>query len=199
MSEEGREFGKDGSHDSVFGLWADAPGVESAAYRAVRQHGPDSLQAYNAVTRAWTQAFLHQSRPWDLNSPGLQEMVIADSQHRGGAAARAIINQMGGYAAINSMDPADAIRTYSELRKPLWPGNNRPFPDGASDRVTREMHRALRHDQQLARTQQELGGSASNETSFNQALPRPATVEEARRLPPGMHFIDPEGNRRMVA
>jgi N-acetyl-anhydromuramyl-L-alanine amidase AmpD len=42
-------------------------------------------------------------------------------------------------------------------------------------------------------------GTASSETSFNEALPRPATAEEARRLPPGSHFIDPEGNRRMVA
>jgi hypothetical protein len=34
---------------------------------------------------------------------------------------------------------------------------------------------------------------------FNYELPRPASVEEARALPPGTHFIDPEGNRRMVA
>jgi hypothetical protein len=194
MSEEGREFGKDGSHDSVFGLWADAPGPEGQAYRAVRENGPDSLAAYNAVTKAWTQAFLNQSRPWDLNSPGLQEMVIADSQHQGGAAARAIIDRMGGYAAVNSMDPATAINTYSELRKPLWPGNNRPFPDGASDRVTRERRWALTHDNVLSG-----GKPVAQASQLNSALPRPGSVAEARALPPGSHFIDPEGNRRMVA
>jgi hypothetical protein len=152
MSEEGREFGKDGSHDSVFGLWADAPGAEGAGYRAVRHFGPDSPEAFHAVTGAWTSAFLHQSQPWQLRSPGLQEMVIADSQHVGGAKARAIIDRMGGYDAVNAMDPAQAIARYSELRKPLWPGNNRQFRDGASDRVTREREWAQRHNDQLAGT-----------------------------------------------
>jgi len=168
MSEEGREFGKDGSHDSVFGLWADAPGVESAAYRAVREHGPDSLPAYNAVTSAWTQAFLSQSRPWDLNSPGLQEMVIADSQHVGGEAARRIIERMGGYPAVNAMDPAEAIRRYSELRLPIWERTNN------AARVTREMHWALTHDRQLASTQEQLGA------------------------PQASAIAPQEGNRRMV-
>jgi hypothetical protein len=34
-------------------------------------------------------------------------------------------------------------------------------------------------------------------TAFNANLPRPKTVEEAQALPPGTHFIDPEGNRRV--
>src|SRR5271165_663471 len=149
MSEEGREFGKDGSHDSVFGLWADQPGVEGQAYQAVKDNGPNSLAAYNAVTNAWTNKFLRESQPWNLQAPGLQEMVIADSQHQGGAAARAIINQMGGFAKVNAMPADQAIRQYSELRKPLWPGNNRPFPNGASDRVTRERAWALTHNDRL--------------------------------------------------
>ena len=145
MSEEGPEFGKDGSHDSVFGLWADAPGAEGAGYAAVRAAGVRSPEAFHAVANAWNQAFLQPSRPWELRSPGMQELVIADSQHRGGEAARRIINEMGGYDAVNQMDPREAITQYSELRKPLWPGNNRPFPDGASDRVSRERAWALRH------------------------------------------------------
>jgi hypothetical protein len=48
-------------------------------------------------------------------------------------------------------------------------------------------------DTQRART-----GTESS-TAFNANLPRPKTVEEAQALPPGTHFIDPEGNRRMVA
>ena len=154
MSEEGREFGKDGSHDSVFGLWADSPDDEGRAYRIVKEYGPDSPQAFHAVTAAWANKFLSQSQPWRLGSPGLQEMVIADSQHRGGAAARDIIDRMGGYDAVNGMDPQEAILVYSALRKPLWPGNNKPFPDGASDRVTRERDWALRNDAALRGTEQ---------------------------------------------
>lgn len=150
MSEEGREFGKDGSHDSVFGLWADKAGPEGQAYRVAKAYGPDSPEAYHAVTGAWVQQFLGQSRPWELTSPGLQELVIADSQHQGGEAARRIIDQMGGFDAVNQMDPREAIAQYSELRKPLWPGNNKPFPDGASDRVTRERAWALRMNDRLA-------------------------------------------------
>jgi hypothetical protein len=150
MSEEGREFGKDGSHDSVFGLWADSPGTEGEAYRAVKDNGPNSLAAYNAVTNAWTNKFLRQSEPWNLRSPGLQEMVIADSQHAGGDKARAIIDSMGGFEKVNSMPADQAIREYSERRKPLWPGNNKPFPDGASDRVTRERNWALAHNDELS-------------------------------------------------
>jgi hypothetical protein len=150
MSEEGREFGKDGSHDSVFGLWADKPGVEGNAYRIAKAYGANSPEAYHAVTGAWVSKFLRESQPWNLRSPGLQEMVIADSQHQGGEAARALIDQMGGYDRINAMDPAQAIAEYSELRKPLWPGNNRPFKDGASDRVTREKAWALQHNNLLA-------------------------------------------------
>ena len=33
----------------------------------------------------------------------------------------------------------------------------------------------------------------------NHVLPRPASIAEARALPPGTHFLDPDGNRRMVA
>jgi hypothetical protein len=150
MAEEGPEFGKDGKHDSVFGLWADSKDVEGEAYRIVQKYGPNSPEAYNAVTDAWTQKFLQSSKPWELNAPGLQELVIADSQHVGGEKARAIIDKMGGYDAVNAMPPAQAIAEYSELRKPLWPGNNKTFPDGASDRVTREMQWALAHNDELA-------------------------------------------------
>lgn len=145
MSEEGPTPGLDGSHPSVFGLWGDKGGIEGAAYRRVMAAGPRSPEAYHAVTDAWINQFLPQSQPWQLESPGMQELVIADSQHRGGQYARAIIDRMGGWDAINAMDPRQAIETYSELRKPLWPGNNRPFPDGATDRVTRERAWALRH------------------------------------------------------
>ena len=94
------------------------------------------------MTAAWTNKFLRQSRPWELNSPGLQEMVIADSQHRGGASARAIIDRMGGYDAVNSMRPDQAIRMYSEMRAPLWPKNY--------GRVERERDWALTYNDQLA-------------------------------------------------
>lgn len=144
MAEEGPEFGKDGTHDSVFGLWADKA-AEGQAYRIARQYGAHSPEAYNAVINAWTKLFLQQSKPWELKSPGMQELVIADSQHRGGQFARAIIDRMGGADAVNKMNPADAIAQYSELRKPGWPGNNRPFPNGATDRVTRERAWALAH------------------------------------------------------
>lgn len=144
MAEEGPEFGKDGSHDSVFGLWADKP-VEGEAYRIAQKYGAHSIEAYNAVVDAWTRLFLQQSKPWELSSPGMQELVIADSQHQGGQFARRIIDQMGGADAINKMNPGDAIAQYSELRKRGWPGNNRPFANGATDRVTRERGWALQH------------------------------------------------------
>jgi hypothetical protein len=137
MSEEGAEVGQDGSHPSVFGLWGDKGGMEGAAYRRAVQSGPRSLAAYNAVTNTWINNFLPQSQPWKLQSPGMQELVIADSQHRGGDSARSIIDAMGGWNAVNSMDPQQAIATYSELRKPLWPANEA--------RVTRERDWALRN------------------------------------------------------
>jgi hypothetical protein len=141
MSEEGPGFGKDGSHDSVFGLWADSDDVEGQAYNVVRQYGANSPQAFQAVTAAWTDKFLKQSQPWELTSPGLQEMVIADSQHVGGAAARKIINEMGGFAAVNNMDPGQAIDEYARLRTGLWPGN--------MGRVIRERNWALQNDATL--------------------------------------------------
>jgi hypothetical protein len=143
MSEEGPEFGLDPgtNHMSVFGLWKDSPDVEGEAYRVVRQYGPNSPEAFNAVTAAWTNKFLKQSQPWQLDSPGLQELVIADSQHRGGASARDIIDRMGGYQAVNAMPPDEAIAAYSALRRPLWPGNN--------DRVVRERNWALQNDATL--------------------------------------------------
>ena len=144
MSEEGPDFGLDPGtrHMSVFGLWEGTPDDEREAYRVAREYGPNSPDAYHAVTAAWTNKFLRQSRPWELNSPGLQEMVIADSQHRGGASARAIIDRMGGYDAVNSMRPDQAIRMYSEMRAPLWPKNY--------GRVERERDWALRYNDQLA-------------------------------------------------
>lgn len=137
MSEEGPEVGYDKSHPSVFGLWGDTGGMEGAAYRRAVQSGPRSLAAYNAVTNTWINSFLPQSQPWKLDSPGMQELVIADSQHRGGDSARSIIDAMGGWNAINSMDPQQAVATYSELRKPLWPANEA--------RVIREREWALRN------------------------------------------------------
>jgi hypothetical protein len=138
MSEEGPEFGKDGSHDSVFGLWADSNDVEGEAYNVARRYGANSPEAFQAVTAAWTDKFLKQSQPWQLTSPGLQEMVIADSQHVGGAAARKIIDEMGGYAAVNNMNPGEAIDEYARLRAGLWPGN--------MGRVIRERNWALKND-----------------------------------------------------
>jgi hypothetical protein len=123
MKEEGPEFGPDGRHPSVFGLWGDKPGVESEAYNTVRRYGAHSPEAYQAVTSAWTNGFLRPSQPWRLTSPGLQGLVISDSQHQGGEAAARIIGQMGGWDRINQMEPRQAIAEYSTLRRGLW-GNN---------------------------------------------------------------------------
>lgn len=143
MSEEGPNFGYDGSHHSVFGLWEDAPGLEGQAYQVVKQYGPHSPEAYNAVTKAWTEVFLNESRPWSLKSPGLQALVIADSQHTGGGSARSIINQMGGYDNVNRMSPEEAIDAYSTLRKDLW-------PDSQQARVIREKKWAIQNNAKLS-------------------------------------------------
>jgi hypothetical protein len=47
----------------------------------------------------------------------------------------------------------------------------------------------------------EWGGQTQRPTAQvpNHALPRPASIAEARALPRGTHFLDPYGNRRMVA
>jgi hypothetical protein len=135
MNEEGPDFGPDGNHPSVFGLWGDKPGVEGQAYNLVRAYGARSTQAFTAVTNAWTQGFLRESQPWALRSPGMQGLVISDSQHQGGAAAERIIASMGGWDAINRMDPRRAVEEYSRLRRYLWPGNEA--------RVNREENWAL--------------------------------------------------------
>lgn len=123
MKEEGPEFGPDGKHPSVFGLWGDKPGVESDAYSIVRKYGAHSPEAYTAVTNAWTNGFLRPSQPWRLTSPGMQGLVISDSQHQGGEAAARIIDQMGGWDRINQMDQRQAIAEYSALRRGLWGSN----------------------------------------------------------------------------
>jgi hypothetical protein len=190
MSEEGAEPGLDPgtNHMSVFGLWQDKPGAEGNAFRVAIQNGPHSLEAYNAVTQTWAKwAAASKANPWELESPGMQELVLADVQHTGGSAkVRQAIDSMGGFDAINKMDPGEAIRQYSKLRLSFWRGN--------AERVQREGQWALANDGTLR------GGKPVAQAShMNSALPRPRTVAEARALPPGTHFLDPEGNRRMVA
>lgn len=193
MSEEGPEFSMDGKHMSVFGLWKDAPGAEGDAYRTVRQYGANSLQAYNAVTSAWNQLFLQKTKPQLLTSPGMQELVIADSQHAGGGPTLKIIQQMGGWDAINKMNPADAIRTYSGLREHLWPGN--------SARVDRERTWALAHDSTLSGdTGTEVAGmqtgglvappTASN-PNFNPAYNMQAPIQAMTGMTAGQMVGDP--------
>jgi hypothetical protein len=190
MSEEGPEFDKDGSHNSVFGLWEDASAEhERNAYQEVRENGAHSLQAYNAVTHAWLNQFLGQSQPWRLSSPGLQEMVIADSQHSGGSPSREIIDRMGGWDAVNQMDPAQAIQTYSNLRRGLWVGNQR--------RVERERDWALRNNDVLS-GQQATPMQASAMPMHESGHPMPRTPREALTLGPGKRFMAPDGTLREV-
>jgi hypothetical protein len=179
MSEEGPGFGVDPgtNHMSVFGLWADSPDVEGEAYDVVRRYGANSPQAFNAVTAAWTDKFLKQSQPWELTSPGLQEMVIADSQHRGGASARKIIDEMGGFAAVNNMKPGDAIDEYARLRTGLWPGN--------MGRVIRERNWALQNDATL-RGGQRAGAQVTTASAGPAAAPpgqQPAAPATAAAAP----------------
>jgi hypothetical protein len=145
MSEEGAEPGLDPgtNHMSVFGLWRDKPGAEGDAYRTAIQNGPRSLEAYNAVTQTWAKwAADSKANPWELDSPGMQELVLADVQHTGGSArVRQAIDSMGGFEAINKMDPGEAIRQYSRLRLSFWPGN--------AGRVQREGQWALQNDTTL--------------------------------------------------
>jgi len=142
MSEEGAEPGLDPgtNHMSVFGLWQDKPGAEGNAYRVAIQNGPRSLEAYNAVTQTWAKwAADSKANPWELESPGMQELVLADVQHTGGSArVRQAIDSMGGFDAINKMDPGEAIRQYSKLRLSFWSGN--------AGRVQREGQWALAND-----------------------------------------------------
>ena len=148
LAEEGPEKSVDMDsagvgHNSIFGMWEDKAGPEANAYDTAARTGSNSLETYNTVTQAWARwAANSGADPWKLNNPGLQELVLADVQHTGGSKdVGNLIHDLGGFEALNSMDPSTAINLYSRARQGFWRTN--------PGRVAREQAWALRNNQVL--------------------------------------------------